>query len=157
MDDQGNAPEATSSEIEAGFGNTTATASDAPMTYKANFDGDEIDGKRYALGDTIDAKVDAGTIAFLVQNGRITPNSPSDDSTSGGEGGKAPAGNDQDSGKDPFEGYDLGEDERAEASQLVKDNQAPALRQIAEDEEVELESDDNKADVAAKIVIARRD
>lgn len=39
--------------------------------YKALFDGDEINGKRYALGAPITG-LDAPTAAYLVQNGRIT-------------------------------------------------------------------------------------
>lgn len=46
--------------------------------YVANFEGDEIDGKRYAYGDEIDESVDAGTIRYLVENGRLTELSEGD-------------------------------------------------------------------------------
>ncbi|MBA2720090.1 MAG: hypothetical protein H0U52_12770 [Chloroflexi bacterium] len=151
MDDKNTPPEASNAEIEAGFGNTQATATDAPMTYKANFEGDEIDGKRYGLGDTIAESVDAGTIAFLVQNGRITPNSPADDSTSGGEGGPAPK-----PPADQADDFDLDADETAEVEQLKADNTAEQLRAIAEAEGTDVEGDDNKTDLASKIVAGRR-
>ncbi len=51
----------------------------------ALFDGDEVDGKRYALGDEIDASVDAGTLAYLIGIGRVGATPPA-----GVE--KAPAG-----------------------------------------------------------------
>lgn len=45
-------------------------------TYFANFDGDDINGKRYALGEEIADDVDAGTLAFLANTGRITTTAP---------------------------------------------------------------------------------
>lgn len=38
--------------------------------YETLFDGDEIDGKRYGLGDIVTG-IDAPTGAFLVETGRI--------------------------------------------------------------------------------------
>jgi hypothetical protein len=46
--------------------------------YVANFEGDEIDGKRYAYGDEIDESVDAGTVRYLYENGRLTELSEGD-------------------------------------------------------------------------------
>jgi hypothetical protein len=45
-------------------------------TYFANFDGDEINGRRYGLGDPIDDDVDTGTLVYLAQTGRITATQP---------------------------------------------------------------------------------
>lgn len=42
----------------------------------AQFDGDEIDGKRYALGDKIDDSVDAATRGFLIDAGRLSASAP---------------------------------------------------------------------------------
>ena len=68
-----------------------------PSGYVANFEGDEIDGVTYSLGDRIADGLDPGTIAYLVKNGRITPVTDAvEDSPSGGDspihGEKAPAG-----------------------------------------------------------------
>jgi hypothetical protein len=49
---------------------------DRPKLY-AQFDGDEIDGVTYGLGDEIKDTVDAGTIAFLEGRGRIASAPPS--------------------------------------------------------------------------------
>lgn len=46
--------------------------------YIANFEGDEIDGRRYAYGEEIDERLDAGTANYLVQNGRLTELSEGD-------------------------------------------------------------------------------
>jgi hypothetical protein len=44
--------------------------------YFANFEGDEINGKFYALGDTIADDVDVGTLGFLESTGRIGATKP---------------------------------------------------------------------------------
>ena len=44
--------------------------------YFAQFEGLEVDGKRYALGDQISAKVDAGTLAYLSSVGQIGASRP---------------------------------------------------------------------------------
>jgi hypothetical protein len=46
------------------------------MAYFAQFDGDEINGKRYGIGEEIADSVDAGTLAFLVAGGRIASTPP---------------------------------------------------------------------------------
>jgi hypothetical protein len=65
---------------DANFGNAETIPSNP--VYIANFEGDEIDGKRYSLGEAIDSKVDAGTIRFLVQNGRISEQEATDSGAS---------------------------------------------------------------------------
>jgi hypothetical protein len=47
-----------------------------PIPLFAQFDGDEIDGKRYAFGAQIDDSVDAGTRAVLLGMGRIATSPP---------------------------------------------------------------------------------
>jgi len=126
---------------------------ETPTGYVANFEGDEIDGKRYSLGERIADSVDAGTIAYLVQNGRITAvtdgfNSPSggDSITHSGSPG-APA-----EGKGPT----LTDEQQAEADKLVNSNNKDELLALAKDEGVEGVTDDNnKSEIAAKIVAAR--
>jgi hypothetical protein len=48
------------------------------MRYFANFEGDEIDGVRYKIGEEITSK-DVGVLAYLVSNGRITERADDDD------------------------------------------------------------------------------
>jgi hypothetical protein len=109
--------------------------------YVANFDGDEIDGKRYSLGEKIDDNVDPATIAFLVQNGRITPYAPGID----GE----PSG-----GESPIHGPGTGEG-NADADALAGDNTKAELLKLAEDEKVDVPADATKAEIAAAIVAKR--
>lgn len=47
-----------------------------PATLYAMFDGDDIDGKRYALGDPIDADINVGVRNLLVAQGRISSAKP---------------------------------------------------------------------------------
>lgn len=54
----------------------------------AQFDGDEVDGKRYGIGDELDGGTDAGTIAYLTGTGRFSATKP-------GEGSPIPAGADR--------------------------------------------------------------
>lgn len=72
---------------DANFANAETIPANAK--YIANFDGDEVNGKRYALGDELAADVDAGTIRYLVQNGRFTEKSVDDSNATatGGTGG----------------------------------------------------------------------
>lgn len=140
----------------AGFGDQPE--GETPTGYVANFEGDEIDGKRYKLGERIASDVDSGTIAYLVQNGRITPTTDGFTEPSGGDpithgdgGEKTP--NPDDANR--FAAYDLNEDTRAAAQALFDENTVVELKAIAEDEKVELEGDDNKADIAAKIALKR--
>jgi hypothetical protein len=156
MADEQDPPEAGDEALE-NFGNDPIGAPSRDVYY-ANFNGDEINGRTYQLGERIADDVDAGTLAYLVQNGRITPASNEDGEGIAGGGEEAGGGEDgAGSGSDPFSAYDLDANERAEAEQLKADNDAASLRKLAADEDVELESDDNKSDVAAKIMIARRD
>jgi hypothetical protein len=130
------------------FGAQPATE---PAGYVANFDGDTIDGRTYKLGEKIDGSVDAGTIAYLVQNGRITGYSEdSAASPSGGEPGGT--GIPQPEGDGPT----LSAEQQADADKLVADNSKAELLKIAEDEGVEDVTDDNnKSEIAAKIVAGR--
>lgn len=48
----------------------------AKPAYYAQFDGDEVEGKFYKLGDPIDEKVPAGTIEYLKSIGRIAVTKP---------------------------------------------------------------------------------
>lgn len=158
------AGEPVTDEALSNFGNAPAGDGLAPREkYIANFEGDEIAGKRYGLGEEIADDVDAGTIAYLVQIGRITPKSATDsDATSLGEGANDTTGTGANvktpapAAEDPFASYDLTDEEKAEAEQLKADNNAEQLREEAANAGVELESDDNKSDMAAKIVISRR-
>lgn len=122
-----------------------------PSGYVANFEGDEIDGVTYSLGDRIADGLDPGTIAYLVKNGRITPVTDAvAESPSGGEspihGGKAPAGD---------SGPKLTDEQQAEADKLANKSKDELLA-IAKDEGVDgVTEDNNKAEIAAKIVAAR--
>lgn len=126
---------------------------ETPSGYIANFDGDEVDGRIYKLGERIADNVDPGTIAFLVQNGRITPTtegaagSPSG-GTGGGTGIPQPEGA---AGETPT----LTDGQQAEADKLVSDNSKADLLAMAKDKGVEgVTEDNNKAEIAAKIVAA---
>lgn len=73
------------------MGEAAKTAEDVPVnkatgkSYVSNFEGEEVDGRRYALGEGIDAGVDGGTIKYLTSTGRITELGPNDaPSTAGG-------------------------------------------------------------------------
>lgn len=117
---------------------------EAALGYVANFSGDEIEGKVYQMGDKIASGLDAGTIRYLVENGRITPTTPdSAGSPSGGTGATGIPNGDGGSGN-------------SEADALVKDNTADELRTMAADEGVELAAGDTKAEIAAKILAARK-
>ncbi len=50
----------------------------AKPAYFAQFDGDEIDGKVYKIGDEIDASVGAGTMEYLKGIGRIAVTKPAE-------------------------------------------------------------------------------
>lgn len=50
----------------------------AKPVYFAQFDGDEIDGKVYKIGDEIDASVGAGTMEYLKGIGRIAVTKPAE-------------------------------------------------------------------------------
>jgi hypothetical protein len=118
---------------------------ETPTGYIANFSGDEINGRVYKVGDRIADDVDAGTLAFLVQNGRITPTTAdAAGSPAGGEGGTGtPDANDAET--DPA------------VTELVDGNTKEALLKIAEDEKVEgVTADNNKTEIATKIVEARK-
>lgn len=118
-----------------------------PTGYVANFDGDEIDGKRYKLGERIAADVDAGTIAYLVQNGRITPTTEGFSSPSGGEDSSIPSASEEPT---------LTAEQQAEADELVASSSKDDLLGTAEAEGVEgVTKDNNKSEIAAKIVAAR--
>lgn len=122
-----------------------------PSGYVANFEGDEINGKRYKLGEKIASDVDPGTIAYLVQNGRITPfTGDSAQSPSGGEGGTGIPQPEGDS-----DAPTLTAEQQAEADQLVKDNNAEELAALADDAGVSKSG--TKAEVAARIVAARNE
>jgi hypothetical protein len=138
---------------DAPAGGTSPGEGQTATGYVANFDGDEIDGKRYALGERIADTVDAGTIAYLVQNGRITGTAEGGaDTPSGGtEEATRPTGGD---GKD--EGPTLTAEQQADADKLVADNTKEQLLAIAEDGGVEgVTADNNKAEIAAKIIAAQ--
>lgn len=79
------------------MGEAAKTADEVPvnkatgMSYVSNFEGEEINGRRYALGEGIDESVDAGTIRYLVSNGRITELGPNDaPATAGGDAVEMP-------------------------------------------------------------------
>lgn len=57
----------------------------ADKKYYAQFDGDEVDHKFYKLGEPIADSVDAGTIAFLVSQGRIGATPPGQASKDAGD------------------------------------------------------------------------
>lgn len=42
----------------------------------AQFDGDEVEGKRYAIGDELASDTDAGTVAYLTGTGRFSATPP---------------------------------------------------------------------------------
>jgi hypothetical protein len=131
------------------FGNDLAAKEGAPGGYIANFNGDEIDGKTYKLGDKIDDSVDAGTLAYLQQIGRITAVGEGGEAPSGGEGGTGvPTG--QQNGNANVE---LSDAEQAEADQLVADNSAEQLRDMIPEGQ---STSGTKADLAARIVAGRR-
>jgi len=67
----------------ARFGGSLDTETAEPK-YIANFDGDEINGKTYKVGEEIDSSVDEATLLYLTQLGRIRANTASD--------GNAPVG-----------------------------------------------------------------
>lgn len=120
--------------------------------YVANFEGDVINGVRYKMGDRIADDVDPGTIAYLVQNGRIS-------GFADGDSNPQPSLGDSSDPAIPNATADvfasLTADQKAEAETLKADNTADQLRAIAKDEGVAVETDDNKTDLAAKIVAAR--
>lgn len=49
------------------------------MDLFTQFDGEEINGVRYKLGDPIERDVDAGTVRYLLQAGRISDTPPNTD------------------------------------------------------------------------------
>jgi len=53
--------------------------------YYAQFDGDEVDGKIYRLGEPLKDSVDAGTIAYLVGMGRIGSTPPAEANKDAGD------------------------------------------------------------------------
>ena len=127
---------------------------DEPTGYIANFSGDEVNGKVYEMGERLADDVDAGTIAYLVQNGRFTPTTADAAGTpAGGEGGTgAPDAPTNATDDTPT----LTAEQQAEADKLVNDNTKDELLKLAEDEKVEgVTADNNKAEIAAKIVAAR--
>jgi hypothetical protein len=146
---------------EANFGGQPQ--GEEPTGYIANFDGDEVDGKRYKMGDRLADDVDAGTIAYLVQNGRFTP-------TTAGAAGSPSGGDSSDpaipTGEDPGHKSDspeksdapeLNADEQAEADALVNSSSKDDLLGTAKAEGIEgVTADNNKAEIAAKIIAARR-
>jgi hypothetical protein len=148
-----NGPETLSEAERDNFGGQPE--GETPSGYIANFEGDEIDGRRYKLGERIADTVDAGTIAYLVQNGRITPTTEgAAGSPSGSEGGTAPGG--EPSSDTTGEGPTLTDEQQAEADKLVDGNTKDDLLALAEAEGVEgVTADNNKAEIAAKIVAAR--
>lgn len=139
-------------EISQNFGNQRAT--DAPTKYVANFTGDEVDGHRYELGEELKDNVDAGTIAYLVQNGRFTPKSPGDSNEPAGGTEEAIPGNAKDEGG-AAEEVTLTEAEQTEADALVADNSKDDLLALA-DGVAGVTKDNNKAEIAAKLVASRR-
>jgi hypothetical protein len=50
-----------------------------PAKLYAQFDGDEVDGKRYALGEPLDEKVDFGTRSVIEASGRWATTPPDKD------------------------------------------------------------------------------
>lgn len=134
----------------ANFGNSLTAESDVPVNYVANFEGDEIDGTTYAMGDKITG-LDAGTAAYLVQNGRITPTSDDSAGTpaggSGGDGITPPGASAGD------QEVTLSDTEQAEADTLVADNSAADLQAMLPEGSSKSGS---KADLAARIIAGRR-
>lgn len=144
-------PEAkTTGADDANFSN--AETIPANPKYIANFNGDEINGVTYQEGDEIASDVDAGTIRYLVQIGRITEKSAEDSNlTSTGETGRNamdPRGST--STADPV----LSADETAERDRLVSGNNKDELLALAEG--TDATDDNNKAEIATKIVLSRR-
>jgi hypothetical protein len=45
----------------------------------AQFDGDDVDGKRYELGEELSTDTDPGTVAYLTTNGRFAAVKPGDE------------------------------------------------------------------------------
>lgn len=137
----------------------TAAAANEPErrdVYVANFEGDEINGKRYSVGDEIADDVDGGTIAYLVGIGRITHTTTAD-SKQPAVGGEPDALTPQST--DPLDGAHLTEEETAARDKLVEDEGAnlDKLREIAANEGVEgVTADQDAAGVATLIIIKRR-
>lgn len=162
MDDQNSndPPEATAEELQ-NFGNAPGPGDPPREKYIANFDGDEIAGTTYALGEEIDSSVDAGTLAYLVQIGRITPKS-AEDSDATSLGGSAndltgTGGNGKAAGSEGADDPQLTADETAEVTKLVDGNSKADLLTLAESEGVEgVTEDNNKTEIATKIIVARR-
>lgn len=57
----------------------------ADKKYYAQFDGDEVDGKVYKLGEPLKDSVDAGTITYLVGMGRIGSTPPAEPNKDAGD------------------------------------------------------------------------
>lgn len=57
----------------------------ADTEYYAQFDGDEVDGKVYKLGEKLKSSVDVGTITYLVGMGRIGSTRPSEPNKDAGD------------------------------------------------------------------------
>lgn len=134
-------------EDAARFSNAAA-ATQADAKYVANFNGDEIDGKTYQMGDPIAPSLDAGTAAYLTQIGRITAVSP--------DAVGVPSGGSNDGLTPPPRAG--APDSRAAASpadQLVADNSKGDLLKMAEAEGADVSDSDSKATIAAAIVAKR--
>lgn len=120
--------------------------------YVANFEGDEIDGKRYKLGEKIADGIDPGTIAYLVQNGRITAAASVDTMEPSGGDSNTLAGS---PGSPPTDiANALSADEKARVDELVEQNSGDALAELAE--EAGVSKSGTKAEVAERIVRAER-
>lgn len=127
----------------------------AATKFYANFDGDEVNGRRYALGEALADDVDPGTAAYLVSNGRFTA-STAEASDATATGGKGPALTPT---PDPLEGVTLTDDEIAARDRLVadEDGNLDKLREIATNEGVEgVTTEQDAATVATLIVVHRR-
>lgn len=141
----------------ARFGNSLTAETDTAVDYVANFEGDEIDGTTYNLGDKIKRGIDAGTLAYLVQNGRITPTTPdSANAPAGGEPADMGDGKGAPSTRPAIDPA-LDGTEQGGADTLVADNSKSDLLALAKAEGVDgVSGDDNKAEIAARIVASRR-
>lgn len=122
--------------------------------FETLFDGDEIEGKRYGLGETVTG-LDAPTAEYLVRNGRIaeveSEASANDGSDAGGDltASEQAAADDFAAGRIPD---DLLNPDATGDDKLISRKDLDA---IAKDETVETSSSMDKADVARAIMAKR--
>jgi len=92
----------------------------------AQFDGDEVDGKRYGIGDELDGGTDAGTIAYLTGTGRFSATKP-------GEGSPIPDGADRPAPETMTRAEVLAELGAGESDDRLREALAMKREKLAED------------------------